>query len=77
MWILPVQNEKAITGKIESIAKYQNFRLLLFKTYMYVYILYFSMGMKINKFQYRVKWCLVGIRQDLLNDDKRFSFSIT
>lgn len=31
-----IQNEKAITGKIESIAKYQNFRLLLFKTYMYV-----------------------------------------
>lgn len=42
-----------------------------------MYALYCSMGMKINKFQYRVKWCLVGIRQDLLNDDKRFSFSIT
>lgn len=39
-----------------------------------MYALYCSMGMKINKFQYRVKWCLVGIRQDLLNDDKRFNF---
>lgn len=42
-----------------------------------MYALYCSMGMKINKFQYRVKWCLLGIRQDLSNDDKRFSFSIT
>lgn len=51
----PYKMKKAITGKIELIAKYKNFRLLLFKTYMYVYILYCSMGMKINKFQYRVK----------------------
>lgn len=34
-----------------------------------MYALYCSMGMKINKFQYRVKWCLLGIRQDLSNDD--------
>lgn len=32
----PYKMKKHFTGKIESIAKYQNFLLLLFKTYMYV-----------------------------------------